>query len=104
MQAESSPNKLPPLSETRLSLALAENGTFRWDRGGLARASDADCGELAGSSGRPVGPPAPFFPPRQLGTVGVTGCDCWPVQSRGELRLAAFHSLTRSSVFTSPQM
>lgn len=103
MQAESGPNKLPPLSETRLSLALAENGTFRWDRGGLARASDADCGELAGSSGRPVGPPAPFFPPRQLGTVGVTGCDCWPVQSRGELRLAAFHSLTRSSVFTSPQ-
>lgn len=37
----------------------------------------------------------------QLGTVGVADCDRRPRQSRGELRLAAFHSLTRSSVFTS---
>lgn len=36
--------------KTRLSLTLAENGTFRWDRGGLARASDTDRGQLAGSS------------------------------------------------------
>lgn len=44
------PNKLPSPSETRLSLALAKNGTFRWDTGGLAQASDAVRGELAGSS------------------------------------------------------
>lgn len=93
------PNKLLSPSETRLSLALAENGTFLWDTGGLAQASDAVRGQLAGSSSQSV--PSSSSPPRQLGTVGVVGCDCWPEQSRGELRLAAFHSLTRSSVFTS---
>lgn len=45
--------------------------------------------------------PAPLPRLRQLGTVGVAGCDYWPGQSRGELRLAAFHSLAGSSVFTS---
>lgn len=54
------PNKPPSLSETRLPLTLAENGTFRWDTGGLAQASDTDRGELAGSSSQSV--PRLLFP------------------------------------------
>lgn len=93
------PNKLPSPSETRLSLTLAEKWHFPLGQGEvLAQASDADRGEHAGSSSQPV-PSSSSSLPRQLGTVGVKGCDYWPGQSRGELRLAAFHSLTGSSVF-----
>lgn len=99
------PNKLPSPSESRLSLTLAENGTFRWEAGRFWRGGSAtNRDELSFWQRRPAGPPAPLRSRAgKLGTVGVTGCDCWPGQERGELRLAAFRSLTGSSVFTSLQ-
>lgn len=68
----------------------------------LAQASGTDRGELSGSSGQPVpsssSPRFGSWEQWELRAV-TTG----PGQRRGELRLAAFYSLTRSSVFTSLQ-
>lgn len=66
------PNKLPSPSETRLS--LAKNGTFRWDTGGLAQASDTVRGELAGSSGQCLFPPLGSWEQWELRAV-ITGPD-----------------------------